>query len=213
VARPPSFDRQTVLRAAEYQFRRTGYAGTSLDDITAATGLGRGSLYAAFGDKHALFMQTFEEYCGRSEQLTLQALTGPDESAALRLRDYLRGAVSSLYADEEQLGCMAAKFAVELSGQDAAVDARICQDFTVLQAALIECVEAAQRQGDLDRAVPAPDVALLLLTVTRGMEVISKCGRDPAELAAVADRAFAGLPFAPGRAEACTTAPGAIRDS
>ena len=207
VARPPSFDRHLVLRAAEKQFRKTGYAGTSLDDITAATGLGRGSLYAAFGDKHSLFMQTFEDYCGRSEELAVAELSGPDETAVLRLRDYLHGLVTSVADDDEQLGCMAGKFAVELGGQDEAVNARICQDFTVLHQALTECVQAGQRHGDLDPEVVAADVALLLLTVARGLDVISKCGRDPAELRAVADRAFAGLPFAPGRGAALAASP------
>ncbi|MCW2524488.1 MAG: regulatory protein TetR [Frankiales bacterium] len=204
VARPPSFDRPTVLRAVENQFRKTGYAGTSLDDITAATGLGRGSLYAAFGDKHAMFMQAFEEYCGRNETAMVSALSGPDETAVLRLRDYLRGAVDFLIDDEQRLGCMAGKFAVELNGQDPLVNERICRDFTVLQEALISCVEGAQRHGDLDPEVPAPEIALLLLTISRGIDVISKCGRDPAELVAVADRAFACLPFLPGRAPSLT---------
>ncbi|MDI5904921.1 helix-turn-helix domain-containing protein, partial [Streptomyces sp. 12257] len=48
MARPRSFDPDHVLHAAERQFRTTGYNGTSVDDISAATGLGRGSLYAAF---------------------------------------------------------------------------------------------------------------------------------------------------------------------
>jgi TetR/AcrR family transcriptional repressor of nem operon len=195
MARPPSFDRQTVLRAVEHQFRRTGYAGTSMDDITAATGLGRGSLYAAFGDKHALFMQAFDEYCGRNEAIVLASLDGPDETALARLRDYLRGTVAFIAEDEDRLGCMAGKFAVEFNGQDAAANARICQDFSVLQAALEDCAQAAQRNGDLDRDVPAAEISLLLLTISRGIDVISKCGRDPSELIAVADRAFASLPL------------------
>ena len=48
MARPRSFDRDHVLHAAERQFRASGYNGPSVDDISAATGLGRGSLYAAF---------------------------------------------------------------------------------------------------------------------------------------------------------------------
>ncbi|MET7727315.1 TetR family transcriptional regulator [Streptomyces mirabilis] len=51
MGRPPGFDKDKVVQAVERQFRRTGYAGTSVDDIARAGGLGRGSLYAAFGDK------------------------------------------------------------------------------------------------------------------------------------------------------------------
>ncbi|MFE3271251.1 TetR/AcrR family transcriptional regulator, partial [Streptomyces sp. NPDC059215] len=55
MARPTSYDREAVMAAVERQFRSGGYAGTSVDDIGRAAGLGRGSLYAAFGDKHQLF--------------------------------------------------------------------------------------------------------------------------------------------------------------
>jgi len=57
MARPRSFDRDHVLHAAERQFRTTGYNGTSVDDISAATGLGRGSLYATFDGKHGVLLR------------------------------------------------------------------------------------------------------------------------------------------------------------
>jgi AcrR family transcriptional regulator len=63
MARPRSFDRDHVLHAAERQFRTTGYNGTSVDDISAATGLGRGSLYAAFDGKHGVLLQAMAGFC------------------------------------------------------------------------------------------------------------------------------------------------------
>ena len=54
--RPRSFDRETVLQAAGQRFRTHGFAATSLDELAAATGLNRPSLYAAFGDKRALYL-------------------------------------------------------------------------------------------------------------------------------------------------------------
>jgi AcrR family transcriptional regulator len=60
--RPPGFDKDRVVQAIERQFRRTGYAGTSVDDIAKARRLGRGSLYAAFGDKGKLYLRTLEAY-------------------------------------------------------------------------------------------------------------------------------------------------------
>ena len=65
MARPRSFDRDHVLHAAERQFRTTGYNGTSVDDLSAATGLGRGSLYAAFDGKHGVLMQAMTGHFGR----------------------------------------------------------------------------------------------------------------------------------------------------
>ena len=58
--RPRSYDPDVALKAATERFRTTGYAGTSLDDLAAATGLARPSLYAAFGDKRALYLAAIE---------------------------------------------------------------------------------------------------------------------------------------------------------
>src|SRR5689334_24910291 len=86
MARPRSFDEEEVLRAARDQFWTLGYAATSLDDLMAATGLGKGSLYGAFGSKRELFLRVFDEYCARAVEDVGKALAGPDASAARRLR-------------------------------------------------------------------------------------------------------------------------------
>lgn len=184
-----------MLEAVERQFRKTGYAGTSLDDLCAVTGLGRGSLYAAFGDKRALFLAAFDGYCSRSESILLAALLGPDDEALQRLRCFLTASVHVLFDDADRLGCMAGKFAVELAAQDDAVADRIKRDFTVLQAALTDCVLGAQRNGDLDPDVPAIEIAGLLVTISRGIDVVTQAGSDQALMESVADRAFACLPL------------------
>jgi AcrR family transcriptional regulator len=62
MARPRSFDPEEALDLARDVFWRKGFQGTSLDDITAATGLAKPSLYAAFGDKNALFLKVLDRY-------------------------------------------------------------------------------------------------------------------------------------------------------
>src|SRR5690242_13414285 len=66
MARPREFDEQAVLDAAQRAFRTHGYAGTSLQQLTGATGLGKGSLYAAFGDKRGLYLRVLDDYARRS---------------------------------------------------------------------------------------------------------------------------------------------------
>ncbi len=65
MARPRSFDPDEALDLARDVFWQQGFQGTSLDDITAATGLAKPSLYAAFGDKNALFLKVLERYHAR----------------------------------------------------------------------------------------------------------------------------------------------------
>jgi TetR/AcrR family transcriptional regulator, transcriptional repressor for nem operon len=193
MGRPRSFDTVTVLQAIEEQFRATGYASTSLDDVAAATGLGRGSIYAAFGDKHELFMRSLSESCERTEARAAAALDGPDDTALERLHAFLLAAA--------QVGtgtnCMATKFAVELEEQDPEARARAAQTFAALQRRLRDCVLAAQRNGDVEPSADADVLAGLLFTVTRGLQVMASAGQTADELEPVAEAAFRSLPFTP----------------
>jgi TetR/AcrR family transcriptional repressor of nem operon len=62
MARPRQFDEERVLRAVRDQFWDAGYAATSLEDLMRVSGLGKGSPYAAFGDKHQLFLRALRSY-------------------------------------------------------------------------------------------------------------------------------------------------------
>jgi TetR/AcrR family transcriptional repressor of nem operon len=194
MGRPRSFDTTTALRAIEDQFRMTGYAGTSLDDVAAATGLGRGSIYAAFGDKHELFMRSLEAFCERNEARVAAVLDGPDETAVSRLHAFLL-ASAQMGDGGTAAKCMATKFAVELDEQDPEALERVAQSFSVFRRRLRDCVLAAQRHGDVDPSADADVVAGLLYTVTRGLQVMASAGQTTEELEPVAEAAFQSLPF------------------
>ncbi|MDX3006364.1 TetR/AcrR family transcriptional regulator [Kribbella solani] len=202
MARPRSFDRDQVLHAAERQFRASGYNGTSVDDIGAATGLGRGSLYATFDGKHGVLLQAMAGYFDRLGLLAPKALAGPDESALERLHGYLLRAVHGVplaadvppAPDRATAACFAAKMAMELGASDREVQ-RLANDcFSVVATAVAECVRAAQRNGDLDPDADPDDLAYLLLTIIRGTDVVGAYGHSPARLTSIAESAFALLP-------------------
>jgi len=193
MGRPPGYDRREVLAALERQFRKTGYEGTSLDDICAATGLGRGSLYAAFGDKHTMFMAALGDYCDQAEAAQAAALHGPDETAMDRLRAFLTRTIDDRLADPDHLGCMVSRFAVEVGGRDAQATDRLRRGYELMRDALAECVRAAQRHGDVDPAASPCVLANLLIAQNRGLEVLMGIGLERAELMAAVDAALAGL--------------------
>ena len=201
MARPRSFDRDHVIHAAERQFRTSGYNGTSVDDISAATGLGRGSLYAAFEGKHGVLLQAMAEYFARLGQLP-KVLAGPDEGALERLHGYLLRAVHGVplaadvppAPDRAAAACFAAKMALEIGASDPEVQ-RLANDcFSAVTTALAECLRAAQRNGDIDPDADPDDLAYLLLTIIRGIDVIGAAGHSPARLTSIAESAFALLP-------------------
>jgi AcrR family transcriptional regulator len=194
MARPRSFDETAVLRTARDQFWETGYAGTKVDDIAAATGLGKGSLYGAFGDKHALFLRVFDHYCGEAADGTRRQLEGPDETAYQRLSDHVHAIAESVVADRARRGCLIAKSTAECAEHDEAVAARSRKLFVDLQEHLTACIAGAQRAGDL---APGPDPAHLgglVLAVLRGLEALGKGGVEPDEIRAIAETALAVLP-------------------
>jgi TetR/AcrR family transcriptional regulator, transcriptional repressor for nem operon len=202
MARPRSFDRDHALHAAERQFRTSGYNGTSVDDISAATGLGRGSLYAAFDGKHGVLLQAMAGYYARLGQFAPKTLAGPDEGALERLHGYLLRAVHGVPLagdvppadDRTAATCFAAKMALELGSSDPEVK-RIANDcFSVVVTAVAECVRAAQRNGDIDPDADPEGLAFLLVTTIRGTDVVGAYGHSPARLTSIAESAFALLP-------------------
>lgn len=210
MVRPRKFEEEAVLDAAAGEFWATGYRGTSIDDIAAATGLGKGSLYGAFGGKHQLFLRVFDRYCNDVAAQASHALSGPDEDAADRLRSYVDRVAQDTASDVQHRGCLLAKGVAELSEHDPAVLARSSQTFTALEEALTDAVAAAQRHGDVDPAAEASDLALLLLAVLRGIEALGKAGQDPEQLARIAATALAvttGAPGAPRGAERGSQSP------
>lgn len=202
MARPRSFDRNHVLHAAERQFRATGYNGTSVDDISAATGLGRGSLYATFDGKHGVLLEAMAGYRSRLELLAPRALAGPDEGALERLHRYLLRAVHGQplakdvppAANRAAASCFAAKMAMEIGASDPELQ-RLANDcFSVVAGAVADCVRAAQRNGDIDPDADPDDLAYLLVTIVRGSDVVGAYGHSPARLTSIAESAFALLP-------------------
>lgn len=193
--RPRAFDEHQVLERAREQFWATGYAGTRMDDIAQATGLGKGSLYGAFGDKSKLFHRVFGDWCTAVVEVAEGRLTGGDDSKALaRLSEYVHLMAENTASDTERRGCFLAKGAAELSQLDPKVAERSAETMTALLALLREEISAAQRHGDIDDVADPEELAALLLTVVRGVEAVGKAGLDPKTLRNIADTALAVLP-------------------
>ena len=84
LGRPREFDEDKVLLAAAHAFWERGYHATSVDDICAATGLLRGSLYGAYGDKHGIFVASLNRYCETRVARAAESLSGTPSRETLR---------------------------------------------------------------------------------------------------------------------------------
>jgi TetR/AcrR family transcriptional regulator, transcriptional repressor for nem operon len=194
VARARGFDETAVLERARDRFWSTGFAGTSIDEVAVATGLGKGSLYGAFGDKHQLYLRVFDRYCTEVAEATRRSLSGPDEGAYTRLRAHVMAVADATGHDASHLGCLLANGTAELAGQDPDVADRARRTFHALEDALVECIRKAQRAGDIDPAADVRRHGRRLLAVLRGIEALGKASTGQESLRSIAEAALETLP-------------------
>ncbi len=196
MARPRKFDEADVLAAARDEFWSRGYAATSVEDLTAATGLGKGSLYGAFGDKHALFLRALNGYCTSALEEVLAELRDPRHNAHDRLTRHIRRQAASVAADKDRRGCMMSKSAAELAADDDEVARVVERTLATWRSELLDCIKAAQREGSIDPKHNARALATTLLTFQRGLEALGKAGGKPAQIKAAAEEIIALIPGA-----------------
>lgn len=197
MVRPREFDEVSVLAAARDAFWLGGYEGTSLEDLTSATGLGKGSLYGAFGTKHDVFVRVFDDYCDQIVAAVGKALAGPPETAMDRLAAYLRSVATRTACDADHRGCLLAKATAELAGRDPAVAARARATFAALEEHLARTLRQARRHGDLTTVASVPALARTVLATLRGVEALGKAGASSRTLRDVADATIALLSARP----------------
>jgi len=194
MARPRKFDEAEVVQAARDQFWLHGFNGTSLDDLTDVTGLGRGSLYGAFTDKRALFLRALDDYSTAVMDHVLADLRDPEKSGRDRLVDHVRSVTKLLVADTKGRGCLMAKSAAEMGATDKEVARRVRKWLDGYQRDIAEAIRVAQRDGDIDPDADPDELALLILALLRGAEALRKGGMPPRAIVAVAEQAIALLP-------------------
>lgn len=198
MARPRKFKEHDVMVAARGQFNETGYHGTSVDDLSRATGLSKGSLYSAFGDKEALFQRVFDEYCTSSDEGAVAMIEGPEDQALNRIRDWLRPPQGRI----DRRGCLLAKATAELAWENEAVATRSLAAFGTLIDSCRQLVEQAQRAGHLDPAADPTVLGALIVTTHRGLEALAKAGVDRNTLSLVAEAAIDSIALTPAAAHA-----------
>lgn len=192
--RPREFDEADVVAAARDEFWTRGYTATSVDDLTSVTGLGKGSLYGAFGDKHGLFMRALDDYITSAIDGVRAQLRDPGRSAYDRLTRHIRGQAKAIAADTSRRGCMIAKSAAELGATDDAVETNVDRAYTIWRAELVDCIKEAQRDRAIDPKQNAQALATTLLSFMRGLEALHKGGAKPAQIRAAADEMIALIP-------------------
>jgi len=192
--RPREFDLDTALAAALRVFWSKGYEGTSLTDLTEAMGITRPSLYAAFGNKEALFRKALDLYEEEKLAYMRAALEAPTaKEVAERL---LRGAIANQCSECEPRGCLGVISSVACGEEAEAIREEVIKRRQSSREALIERFERAKHDGDLAADVDLDGLAGYLFAVMQGMAVQAGAGATRGELERVLET---GLMMWPGR--------------
>lgn len=113
-----AFDEGVLLDQAIELFWVHGYRGVSIHDISAATGVGNGSIYLAFGSKQDLFLAAFSRYCERRVRSIRSSVDAPAGSVPEVLEQFFEFIISDCLASPERRGCFLVNSIVEMSEAD-----------------------------------------------------------------------------------------------
>jgi AcrR family transcriptional regulator len=178
--RPISFDKEAALEAAMLLFWERGYEGTSMADLTQAMGLNPSSIYAAFGDKHALFSLAVKRYMETRAQYATKALQEPTLEKVIRA--LFDNTIAFLTTPTHPPTCMTLAGAVGCSV--AATPARDLMTAIRRQneLAIRKRFLRARKSGELSKDVNVDDYTRYLSTIIAGLSIQAANGATKAEL-------------------------------
>ncbi|MGC1303069.1 MAG: TetR/AcrR family transcriptional regulator [Caulobacteraceae bacterium] len=175
-------------------FWRTGYAGTSLDDISAATGMNRPSLRAAFGDKHALYLKALDSYWDFKFATMREALSGRSLEEAL-MRAY-EAALSIYFSEEGQFsgegwarGCFVVGTAITEAVDDPEIQRIVTEGLRKLDADFEARLRLASEAGELKPRADPEALAVLATATMHTIAIRARAGGARDELRKLACKA------------------------
>ena len=184
MARPREFDRDEALERATGVFRAKGFASASTDDLLTAMGIGRQSLYNAFQDKRALYLEALERYQRTTTAKHLQRLNGAVSPVA-GVKALLLGLISG-NDDTRALGCMGVGAVCEFGSTDPEIAALRAKVSPALRSRLTERLKEGQAAGEIDRSLDCATAASFIKMTMQSIQLAARGGIDATSLRAQA---------------------------
>lgn len=185
MGRPREFDFDSTLDRAMSVFWAKGFEATSLDDLCTATGLGKSSLYAAFGDKRGLYIEALARYeaaaVGR-----INAAVADSGSPRKGIGVFVGRIIDDIVAGPGRRGCFIGNCAGELARQDKAVAARVRASMARVQSAFRDVLLQARGAGEIRKEADVDALAAFLMSGIQGLRLVGKANPDRAMLENIA---------------------------
>ena len=191
VGRPRSFDRDAALTQAMLTFWRHGYESTSISDLTAAMGITPPSLYAAFGDKKRLFLESVTLYLSADPPHAMIESAPTAREAARRL---LTVSAEGVTGETTPTGCLLATSALSVSATAGDVQAELASIRHGIEATLRARFERAVDDGELPAGTDVDALAGHMMAMTQGLSTLARDGASREKLLRVTDAAMAAWP-------------------
>lgn len=179
MARPREFDRDEALNSALEAFWAKGYEATSMADLMDAMNLQKGSIYAAFGDKKKLFIESLQKY---TETMYSHYVTvfKDASNAYAGLQQLLTKDVVEMTTDcKHRKGCFTNNTMVEMGPHCADIRGVLMDAATRAEKLFAKQIKQAQDDGDIRTDIPAEDLAIEMMVMLSGITSDSKTGLCP----------------------------------
>jgi AcrR family transcriptional regulator len=170
------FDEQEVIAIALDVFWRKGLHDATMQDLAAATGVQRGSLYNAYGDKEEIFLRAFDQYAAQFLEVAANALAGGD--VVTRLKNFLDAIVVNMTSGSPARGCLTTRTALDAAISSDAVRARVLGVLGQLEQLVAKAIGSAPGKPAID----ANKLARVVVTFTRGLAVMERAGYSRKQL-------------------------------
>ena len=191
MARPREFDVDEALQSALEVFWQKGFEATSMQDLVAAMGIQKASLYGTFGDKHSLYMAALRRY----QQETLAELTDHLAKATSPLAA-ITGFVDEVVAHtarDGRRGCLCVNANIEMAPHDGAVAEQLRDHHERMESLLAATLERARSLGEIPRRAEPRALATFLLGIVVAINVLGKQRASRQQLMAMRDHGLAAL--------------------
>lgn len=179
--RPRQFNEEKALEAAAGVFWTKGLSATSLDDLAEAMAMNRPSIYAAFGDKEALYRRALAQFCA-GMRAAAEGTLGAEADVRRGLERFYDAALQVYTGGAQPLGCMVMSTAVNAAPCHPAVQTDLHAVLSDLDRVLAARFRAAVSAGQIEERPDAASRARLAQAVLHSLSIRARAGESPRQL-------------------------------
>jgi AcrR family transcriptional regulator len=192
IGRPQAFNRDDALNNAMLAFWKHGYETTSMSLISTQMNMNAPSIYSAFGDKKALFLQALNRYVGKISDI--KKFVDNASSAFNAAQEILRISVIRFTGKDTPNGCMLASAVASGSPESADVQAVASKIRWKIETILKCRISLDIKNGILPKTASANDLAALTITIIQGLSVLARDGASRKKLNRIVIAAMSAWP-------------------